>query len=107
MFSQIFLTLIRKYLIIKLSLFRKFVKSIEKQMERIALEVNDETAKAWRNTSPKLRAQIGKNIEEMIAYSLSKTREANFELLLQDARREAAANGLTEEILNRLLNEEK
>lgn len=75
-------------------------------MERIVLEVNDETAKAWRNTSPKLKRQIGKNLEEMLAWSLTKTKEANFELLLQDARREAAANGLTEEILMQLLNEE-
>ena len=34
------------------------------------------------------------------------TKEANFELLLQDARKEAAKNGLTEEILTQLLNEE-
>jgi hypothetical protein len=29
-------------------------------MDRIVLEVDDSTAKAWRNTSPKLRAQIEK-----------------------------------------------
>jgi hypothetical protein len=74
-------------------------------MERIVLEVNDNTAKAWRNISPKLRAQIGKNLEEILNFSLSKSKEANFELLLQDARKEAAENGLTEEILNQLLNE--
>ncbi len=75
-------------------------------MERILLEVDDETAKAWRNTSPRLRAQIGKNLEQMLTYSLSKTKEENFELLLQDARNETAKNGLTEDILNQLLNEE-
>jgi hypothetical protein len=75
-------------------------------MDRIVLEVEDETAKAWRNTSPKLREQIGKNLEEVLSYSLSKTKEENFELLLQDARAEAFKNGLTEEILNQLLNEE-
>ncbi len=76
-------------------------------MERIVLEVGDNLGKAWRNTSPKLRTQIGKNLELLIADSLSKTKEANFELLLQDARKEAAANGLTEEILAQLLNEEE
>jgi hypothetical protein len=76
-------------------------------MERIVLEVDDETAKAWRNTSAKLRTQIGKNLELILTDSLSKTREANFELLLQDARKEAEKNGLTEEILTALLNEEK
>ena len=75
-------------------------------MERIVLEVGNETAKAWRNTSPKLRAEIGKNVEQLLNASLSKTREANFELLLRDARQEAAKNGLTEEILDKLLNEE-
>jgi len=76
-------------------------------MERIVLEVDDQTAKAWRNTSPKLRSQIGKNLEQVITESLNKTKEANFELLLQDVRKEAANNGLTEEVLAQLLNEEK
>jgi len=75
-------------------------------MERIVLEVGDETARAWRNTSPKLRTEIGKNVEQLLNASLSKTQEANFELLLRDARQEAAKNGLTEEILDKLLNEE-
>ncbi|MBS1519647.1 MAG: hypothetical protein JST50_01520 [Bacteroidetes bacterium] len=75
-------------------------------MERIVLEVDDETAKAWRNTSAKLRNQIGKNLEQILADSLSKAKEANFEMLLKNAREEAAKNGLTEEILNRLLDEE-
>jgi hypothetical protein len=75
-------------------------------MERIVLEVDDQTAKAWRNTSDKLRTQIGRNLELVIADSLNKAKEANFELLLQDARKEAAKNGLTEEILTQLLNGE-
>jgi hypothetical protein len=75
-------------------------------MERIVLEVGDNTAKAWRNASAKLRSEIGKTIEQLLSTSLSNSKEANFELLLKDARQEAAKNGLTEEILNRLLNEE-
>jgi len=75
-------------------------------MERIVLEAGDETARAWRNTSAKLRAQIEKNLEMILGDSLSKVKEANFELLLREARNEAAANGLTEEILTKLLNEE-
>lgn len=76
-------------------------------MERIVLEVNDQTAKAWRNTSAKLRTQIERALELLLNDSLNKTKEANFELLLQEARAEAAKNGLTEEILMNLLNEEK
>ncbi len=75
-------------------------------MERIVLEVDDQTAKAWRNTSAKLRSQIEKNLEQILTDSLNRSKEANFELLLKDARSEAAKNGLTEEILNQLLNEE-
>jgi hypothetical protein len=76
-------------------------------MERIILEVDDEIAKVWRNTSAKVRAQIGKSVGQALTDSLSKTKEVNFELLLQDARIEAAMNGLTEEILTQLLNEEE
>jgi len=69
------------------------------------LEVNDYNAKAWRNASDKLRREISKNMEQVLADSLNKSKEANFELLLQDARKDAAKNGLTEEILAQLLNE--
>ena len=47
-------------------------------MERIVLEVNDQTAKAWRNTSAKLRTRIEKNLELVINDSLNKSKEANF-----------------------------
>ncbi|WP_184542322.1 hypothetical protein [Mucilaginibacter sp. FT3.2] len=75
-------------------------------MERIVLEVDDQTAKAWRNTSAKLRNQISKNLENILSDSLGKTQKENFELLLQDARKEASQNGLTEEVLAQLLNDE-
>jgi hypothetical protein len=75
-------------------------------MERIVLEVDDQTAKAWRNTSAKLRTQIEKNLEQVLNDSLNKSKEANYELLLREIRNEAAKNGLTEEILTQLLNEE-
>ena len=74
-------------------------------MERILLEVNEQTAKAWRNTSAKLREQIGKNLELVLNDSLTKSKEANFELLLKEIRNEAAKNGLTEEVLAQLLND--
>ena len=75
-------------------------------MERIVLEVDAQTARAWRNTSAKLRIKIGKSLEQVLTDSLNKAKDVNFELLLQDARKEAAKNGLTEEILTQLLNEE-
>ncbi|MBC7400475.1 MAG: hypothetical protein H7289_11060 [Mucilaginibacter sp.] len=75
-------------------------------MERIVLEVDDTVAKAWRNTSAKLRAQIGQSLGQALTDSLNKNKELNFELLLQDVRAEAAKYGLTEQILARLLDEE-
>ena len=51
-------------------------------MERIVLEVGDETAKTWRNTSPRLRAQIGKNLEMILGDSLSSDKEAILSLKL-------------------------
>jgi type I site-specific restriction-modification system R (restriction) subunit len=75
-------------------------------MERIILEVDDQTAKAWRNTSARLREQIGKNLEQVLNDSLNKSKEVNFEMLLKEIRIEAAKNGLTEEILAQLLNEQ-
>ncbi len=75
-------------------------------MKRILLEVNDKTAKTCKNIPAKLREQTGKNLEELLSDSLSKVGEANFELLLKDAREEASKNGLTEEILAALLDEE-
>jgi hypothetical protein len=75
-------------------------------MERIVLEVDETVAKAWRNTSAKVRTQIGKSLGQTLTDSLNKSKELNFELLLQDVRLEAAKNGLTEEMLAQLLNEE-
>jgi hypothetical protein len=75
-------------------------------MERIVLEVNEQTAKAWRNTSDKLRSQIGKGIEQFLSETLQKSKKANFELLLEEARKSASEKGLTEEKLQQLLNEE-
>ena len=75
-------------------------------MERIILEVDDNLGKAWRNTSVKLRERLEMDLVQQLSNSLSETREVNFELLLQDARKDAAKNGLTEEILTQLLNDE-
>ena len=75
-------------------------------MERIVLEVNDNTAKSWRNTTPKLKQRIEKHLSKEIEIILEASKSANFELLLSEARNEAESKGLTEEILQKLLNEE-
>ncbi len=75
-------------------------------MERIVIEVDDATAKKWRNVPPKIKSQLEKSFEGQIDELSEKVKEANFEDLLKIVREEAAKNGLTEEILQQLLNEE-
>ena len=75
-------------------------------MERIIIEVEDATAKKWRNVSPKIKSELEKSFEKQIDELSEKVKEANFENLLKIVREEAAKNGLTEEILQQLLNEE-
>ncbi len=75
-------------------------------MERIVIEVDETTAKQWRKTSPEIKSQLEKSFEKQIEMVSQRDKEAQFEKLLNKARKEAANNGLTEEILQQLLNEE-
>ena len=75
-------------------------------MERIVIEVDDATAKNWQNVSPKIRSRLEKSFEKQIKIISKSTKESQFEDLLNQAREEAEKNGLTEEILQQLLNEE-
>ena len=75
-------------------------------MERIVIEVEDSVAKNWQRISPEIKSSLEKVIEKQIKELSNKAKESNFEALLRKASDEAAQNGLTEEILQRLLNEE-
>ena len=75
-------------------------------MDRILIEVEDSLARRWRNTSPKVRNEIGKSLEKQLDEILREKKEANFEVQLGLIREEAASNGLTDEILQKLLNDE-
>ncbi|MGN6604096.1 MAG: hypothetical protein ACTHK8_16690 [Ginsengibacter sp.] len=74
-------------------------------MERIVIEVDDATAKKWRKTSPQIKNKLEKLFEKQIEIVAERDKETQFEELLDNARREAAKNGLTEDILEQLLNE--
>ena len=74
-------------------------------MERIILEVDDAVAKKWRRSSDEIRRRLEKSFEKQIEIVSQSEKEARFEKLLTKAREEAAGNGLTEEILQQLLNE--
>jgi hypothetical protein len=71
-------------------------------MERIVLEVDSAVARAWRNITPSIR----ESYEEKITAILRDLKEAEFDRLLDEAGRIAANNGLTEDKLNTLLNDE-
>jgi hypothetical protein len=75
-------------------------------MERIVIEVNDATAKKWRNVSPEIKSQIEKGFEKQVELLSQEEKESDFENLLNRAREEAARNGLTEDILQQLLKDE-
>jgi hypothetical protein len=70
-------------------------------MERIVLEVDGVTARAWKNTSPDLRQEY----EAKISLLLRKLKEAEFNDLLNRAGKIAEDNGLTEEKLNEILHD--
>ena len=75
-------------------------------MDRIVIEVGDNVALRWRNATPEVKEEIGKDLEKQLDDILRIKNKTNFDMHLKLAREEAASNGLTEEILQKLLNEE-
>jgi hypothetical protein len=75
-------------------------------MEWIVIEVNEGTAKKWKNASVKIRGQLEKNIEKQIDILSRGVKEGEFFVLLDKISDEAVKNGPTEEILEKLPNEE-
>ncbi|MEO6844131.1 MAG: hypothetical protein ABI184_03100 [Ginsengibacter sp.] len=75
-------------------------------MERIIIEVDDATAKKWQAVSPKIKQRLEKNIEKQMEILSRGAKEDEFFALLDKISDEAVKNGLTEEILEKLLNEE-
>ncbi len=75
-------------------------------MERIVIEVADATAKKWREVSPKIKTQLEESFGRQIEILSQGIKEAEFKSLLDKVSEEAAKNGLTEGILQQLLNEE-
>ena len=68
--------------------------------------MEDATAKKWRNVTPKIKSHLEKSFGKQIDDLSQRVKESNFETLLKKAREEAANNGLTEEVLQQLLNDE-
>jgi hypothetical protein len=75
-------------------------------MQQVVIEVDDATAKKWNESSYKIKGQPEKNIEKQIDILSQGVKEDEFFALLDKISDEAVKNGFTEEMLEKLLNEE-
>jgi hypothetical protein len=76
-------------------------------MERIVIEVADATAKKWRTSSRKRREEISQEIEIRLAKKLMANSKEDFIAFLDEVGETMRQRGLTEEILNEILNEDE
>ncbi len=76
-------------------------------MEKIVIEVEDATAEKWRMSSPEKRNEIAQKIDVKLAKELMADSKAEFQVFVNDLRSKMQERGLTEEILNDILNDEE
>lgn len=74
-------------------------------MERIVIEVDDTTAEKWRYITPEAKQKLSKKINQLLKTSLAKSNDDFWEFV-EAVRKTAQENGLTEDELNKILNEE-
>ena len=74
-------------------------------MDRILVEVDDISAKKWRYASEKKKNELNDTINRIIKKAFDKNDE-DFGQFLDRVGKEAETNGLTEDILNKLLSED-
>ena len=75
-------------------------------MERIVIEVEDATAKKWKEVPFTIKSELEKNFAKQINGVTESIKKAEFKSLLDKVSDEAVKNGLTEAILQQLLNED-
>ena len=51
-------------------------------MDRIVIEVGDNVARRWRNATPEVKEEIGKDLEKQLDDILRIKNEANFDMHL-------------------------
>ncbi len=73
-------------------------------MERIVIEVDDATAKKWQITSFKFKKVISEKIAADIDFVTENYKNENFFGALDEIGERLAERGLTEEIVNEILN---
>lgn len=74
-------------------------------MERIVIEVDDDVAKKWRDSSKKRKEKISQEINVKLAKELYDSKE-DFLQYLDELRNSMRERGLTEEVLQEILNDE-
>ncbi|GGG81341.1 hypothetical protein GCM10007415_12470 [Parapedobacter pyrenivorans] len=75
-------------------------------MERIVLEVDGSLAQAWKRMPATAKQRFAKDVEVRLVEQIRLAEKDEFEKSLNNLRSQAAANGLTQEILEDLLREE-
>lgn len=74
-------------------------------MERIILEVNNEIAKAWRNAPSQFKEEMERDLQFRIAQKIREAERNNFFEFLDKVQKKTSERGLTQETLEKLLNE--
>jgi hypothetical protein len=74
-------------------------------MERIVLEVDSSLASSWRKAPKTLKRKLTPDTELRLKEQIRLAEKGKFSQLLADIRNKAEENGLTEEILKKLLYE--
>jgi hypothetical protein len=74
-------------------------------MERIILEVDDQVAKNWRYSSEKKRQEVTNTINVLLQMAFKRNEDGDFIQFIKEVQNKAIERGLTEDILNDILNE--
>jgi phosphotransacetylase len=74
-------------------------------MERIVIEVSEETAKKWRLSSPEKRERISQRMNIRLNQELLKDSPDDFKKFLDEIGKTMEERGLTEKILQEILAE--
>jgi hypothetical protein len=73
-------------------------------MERIVLEVDDKIARDWRYASEQKKTEVTATMNKLLTMAFSKQKDDDFILFMKEVQNKAVERGLTEDLLNDILN---
>lgn len=76
-------------------------------MERIVIEVDDATARKWKAASSKFKKVISEKFATDVDFVIENYKNENFSAALDEIGDRLAKRGLTEEIVNEILNSDE